>query len=696
MNMAVALPIDPSATYAVRRFECELERVRLRALATIALSDSAAEAAVREHRRDELAHVETELARLRAQGGRAEELAQRLWLTDDELDLVWCAVAAAVDPRVQPHLQVLGGTDARRGISLAMHALLFGLDGPRAGALSRALLGPHALMRHRLLTVATEGLSPAARVLAAAPRLCTWLAGDDEPDDALQDAAALVSVPAVRELDDAQRAAEAQLAAVLASPRPSLIVVEGPAAVGRRTAVAAAASALGRPVIALDLRRLPPRPPALEAALVGLGRECLLRDAIAVVTEADAIGSGPEDTAAALHAIARQLDDIPGAAVLVTARPGLEVPVRRPIVRIAYGVPNTATRQALWQRAVAGLPGGESIARSGSAGPRSNAPRCGESIDLGLLAIRYRLGPGGIERAVASAQLLAGDRLLDTAALVAGVRSYVAERLGDLAQHVEVRQTWDDLVLAPDLVDQASALVARVRHAHLVLEDWGYGSKLPRGAGVAALFSGPPGTGKSMLAGLIARELDLELYQVDLSKVVSKWVGETEKQLSRIFEAADAGHALLLFDEADSLFGKRTEVKSAVDRYANLEVNYLLQRIESFGGVTVLTTNMDTSIDPALRRRLACQIAFWPPEAAERVRLWTRMLEARGPVARNIDVRKLSEHYPEMTGANIRNAVLAAAFLAAAERTAITQALLERAAHGEYKAMGRVLRTGLK
>jgi len=486
-----------------------------------------------------------------------------------------------------------------------------------------------------------------------------------------------VGVPDVRELDDEQLAAEAQLAAVLGSPRPSLVVLEGPASVGRRTAVAAAASALGRLVIALDLRRLPPRAAALEAALVGLGRECLLRDAIPVVTEADAIGSGPEETAAALHAVARQLDDIPGAAVLVSARPGLELPVQRPIVRISYGVPHTATRQALWQRAVAGLPGSA-------------------TLDLGLLAIRYRLGPGGIQRAVASAQLLAGERPLTTTALVAGVRSYVAERLGDLAQRVEVRQTWDDLVLAPDLVDQASALVARVRHAHLVLEDWGYGSKLPRGAGVAALFSGPPGTGKSMLAGLIARELDLELYQVDLSKVVSKWVGETEKQLSRIFEAADAGHALLLFDEADSLFGKRTEVKSAVDRYANLEVNYLLQRIESFGGVTVLTTNMDTSIDPALRRRLACQIAFWPPEAAERARLWTRMLAARGPVARNIDVRKLSDHYPEMTGANIRNAVLAAAFLAAAEGTAISQPLLERAAHGEYKAMGRVLRSGLK
>src|SRR5262245_54736053 len=184
MNMAAALPIDLSPAHAIERFECELERVRLRALVTVALSDSTTDAAVRDHRRDELAQVETGLLRLRALGGRAEALGQRLWLTDDELDLVWCAVAAAVDPRVQPHLQVLGGADGRRGISLSTHALLFGLDGARAGALSRALLGPHALWRHHLLTVATEGLSPASRALSAPPRLRTWRPGHDAPDEA--------------------------------------------------------------------------------------------------------------------------------------------------------------------------------------------------------------------------------------------------------------------------------------------------------------------------------------------------------------------------------------------------------------------------------------------------------------------------------------------------------------------------------
>ncbi|HEY5936719.1 MAG TPA: ATP-binding protein [Kofleriaceae bacterium] len=267
----------------------------------------------------------------------------------------------------------------------------------------------------------------------------------------------------------------------------------------------------------------------------------------------------------------------------------------------------------------------------------------------------------------------------------------IAEELGDLAQRQDIKQHWDELVLAPDILDQVEALIARVRHSKRVLGDWGFGSKLAKGAGVAALFSGPPGTGKTMVAGLVARELDLELYQVDLSKVVSKWVGETEKQLSRIFDGAEAGHALLLFDEADALFAKRTEVKAAVDRYANLEVNYLLQRIESFGGVVILTTNLDASIDPALRRRLAGHVVFWPPDAPERTRLWKNMLESRAPMAADVDCAALAERYPEMTGANIRNAALAAAFMAASKNVAIGQLLLERAARGEYASMGRVL-----
>jgi SpoVK/Ycf46/Vps4 family AAA+-type ATPase len=224
-----------------------------------------------------------------------------------------------------------------------------------------------------------------------------------------------------------------------------------------------------------------------------------------------------------------------------------------------------------------------------------------------------------------------------------------------------------------------------------VLDGWGFRSRIARGTGIAALFSGPPGTGKTMVAGVIAKKLDLELYQVDLSKVVSKWIGETEKQLAQIFDAAEAGHALLLFDEADSLFAKRTEVKGATDRYANLEVNYLLQRVEAFDGIAILTTNMDTSIDPALKRRLASHVVFWPPDDEEREQLWKKMIVATAPVRGDLDFEALSSEYPDMSGANIRNAAISAAFLAASEGDVLEQYHLERAARLEYVSMGRVL-----
>ncbi|MCW5807670.1 MAG: ATP-binding protein, partial [Deltaproteobacteria bacterium] len=397
--------------------------------------------------------------------------------------------------------------------------------------------------------------------------------------------------------------------------------------------------------------------------------------AIPAVTEIDELGGREESSGVALRTLARFADATPGAFALTSSRADLELPVARPLVRLRWRAPDTATRRALWLRAI-----GEGTL---------------PDAELDRVAFRYRLGAGGIERASASARLLAAGAPLSAGHLVEGVRLNVAERLGELATRHEVTQTWDDVVLAPDILDQIRAIVARVRHAHRVLGEWGFSAKAARGGGVAALFGGPPGTGKTMVAGLIARELGLDLYMVDLSKVVSKWVGETEKQLARVFEAAEAGHALLLFDEADALFARRTEVRSSNDRYANLEVNYLLQRIESFGGISILTTNSEASIDPALRRRLAANVTFWPPDVDERRRLWRTMLVARAPIAGELAIEALATEYEEMTGANIRNAVLAAAFLAAAEDAPITQARLERAARSEYMSMGRVLGRGM-
>jgi len=657
-----------------RRFELELERVRLRAMLAVERISASPDEAAATRLAHELAAADETLSGLR-RNGRAAALVARLGLERDDLDLLWTAVAIAADPYVLPHIQVLGGSEARRGLSLSTFALIAGLGHSAARMLSLRLLGPHPLIADHILMWGSEAQATTARALIAPPRTITWLAGDEDPDGAMGGAGRLAVLPHEPIHDVHQAQVAASLPSLLASLPAPLVIVEGALGSGRSTAVAAAAAALGREVVVLDLHQVPHGAAALDAALVGLRRECRLCDAVPLIADLDELG-GPDDSVhTLLRTLGRFIDAMPGPCAVTVGRPELAVPVTRPLARVRWTVPEVATRRALWNRALG-----------------DDAPYVEPELDQ--IAMRYRLGAGGIQRAVDSSRLLAGTASVTASHVIEGVRANIAERLGDLAVRTPVRQSWDDVVLAPDIRDQVMAVIARVRHAHRVLEDWGFSSKLPKGVGVAALFSGPPGTGKTMVAGLIARELDLELYQVDLSKVVSKWVGETEKQLAKIFEGAEAGHALLLFDEADSLFAKRTEVRSATDRYANLEVNYLLQRIESFGGVSILTTNLEASIDPALRRRLAASVAFWPPDLEERQRMWERMLAVQAPIQGALRLEVLATEFDEMTGANIRNAVLSAAFLAAAENAAITHARLERAARGEYLAMGRGLGKG--
>jgi SpoVK/Ycf46/Vps4 family AAA+-type ATPase len=201
------------------------------------------------------------------------------------------------------------------------------------------------------------------------------------------------------------------------------------------------------------------------------------------------------------------------------------------------------------------------------------------------------------------------------------------------------------------------------------------------------LFSGQPGTGKSMVAGLIAAELGLDLYVIDLSRIMSKWLGETEKNLARAFDAAEAGHVLLLFDEADTLLGRRTsEIRSANDRHANLETNFILARLEAFQGIAVFTTNLASAIDPAIMRRMSANIAFPFPDLEARAELWRRMIPAEAPTAGKIDFHKLARY--ELSGGFIRNVVLRAAYLAAREGKPIAMDQLERAARSEYNDRG--------
>ncbi|MGE0396228.1 MAG: ATP-binding protein, partial [Kofleriaceae bacterium] len=255
---------------------------------------------------------------------------------------------------------------------------------------------------------------------------------------------------------------------------------------------------------------------------------------------------------------------------------------------------------------------------------------------------------------------------------------------------IKVSTSWDDLVLPKDELERINEFISRKKYYDVVYEQWGYGKRVGYGKGLIGLFSGPPGTGKTMLAGLIAQALDLDLYQVDLGQVVSKWVGETEKQLGKVFDQAERAHAVLLFDEADSMFAKRTEVKTSNDRYANMAVNYLLQRLERYTGVAVLTTNKDASLDDALQRRLTLHLRLEIPEVEERERLWRTFMPKAAPVDRDISFGILAKEF-ELSGGYIKNAAVRAAFLAAAHNAPIGMELLRLASALELEDMGRVV-----
>jgi SpoVK/Ycf46/Vps4 family AAA+-type ATPase len=284
-------------------------------------------------------------------------------------------------------------------------------------------------------------------------------------------------------------------------------------------------------------------------------------------------------------------------------------------------------------------------------------------------------GGGGDTRETAEDALRHAARLVSKASAPPSVR------------RVETGLGWDDIVLPPPITAELRSIPSHVRHAETVWEQWGFGDRIPYGQGIAALFAGPSGTGKTMAAQIIARELGSALFQVDLAKTVSKYIGETEKALDTIFGAAEAASAVLLFDEADALFGKRSEVKDAHDRYANLEVAYLLQRIEAYRGLAILTTNLKENLDAAFLRRLRFIVDFPMPDAEHRFAIWTKMFPEEAPVAKDVDVSLLARQLP-LSGGNIEQSVVNAAFKAAESGGIIRMSHLVAATRAELAKLG--------
>ena len=273
-------------------------------------------------------------------------------------------------------------------------------------------------------------------------------------------------------------------------------------------------------------------------------------------------------------------------------------------------------------------------------------------------------------------------------ALRCGARSIGSEP-GQSGAKVKTLHGWDDLVLPRVTLQRVKEIAAAIRHRHVVYSEWGFDKRIAAGLGLKILFSGASGTGKTMTAGVIAAELGLDLYKIDLSGIVSKYIGETEKNLDRIFHAAESSNAILFFDEADALFGKRSEVNDAHDRYANIEVAYLLQKIEEYEGVVILASNLSKNIDLAFARRMHYVVEFPLPDESHREKLWRGMFPAAVPLGEDVDFQFLAKQFP-IAGGDIRNVALEAAFLAAQDGKVVTMKQLAKALARQMMKQGKV------
>lgn len=473
------------------------------------------------------------------------------------------------------------------------------------------------------------------------------------------------------------------------------VVLRGPAGIGKRRFSIELATQLKRPLLIADLARIAVSGPSWGDLLARVVREARLHDAVLCLTGWESLlrrapatmeaegqthvvhEERPED--APSRTMRKVLASFDGALVILieeSSGPAPELGV--PLPELTLPLPDRGMAEGFWHLHLPGY-------------AREHALRSA------ALAEEFRLTPGQIAQASASAMRLAGRHLRDDARvtrehLVRAINQIVQHRLGETATLVERRHGWKDLIISSEAELELREVIERYRHKRRVLDEWNFGARFGHDIGLSVLFDGPPGTGKTMAAGVVAAELGLELYQIDLSRVVSKWIGETEKNLGRVFDEAERSRAVLLFDEADSLFAKRTSVQTSNDRYANLEVNYLLQRVERFTGIAILTTNFIDSIDSAFMRRIAMRVTFMAPDAHERKRLWKSMLESSQAPLDVIDFTALGRNY-ELAGGLIKNAVLRAAFLAAERGVRIDQELLEQCARIELKKAGHVVRT---
>ena len=572
-------------------------------------------------------------------------------LSPFERDLLLLAAAIELDSDVASvAASILGGTDPRPTFGLSLSVL--------AGGHWDAIAPASPLRSWRLVELGPGPTLP-SRSIRIDERVLHHLTGIDAIDEHL-DGIAFVGVAAVP-LTPSQRQLAADLSRTVATGEPTVVLLDGEDVDARLDVACQVAAMLELVPLVVRPASLVPGPDLAGHARL-IDREVMLLGALPIVDIDEEADGG---TAAML------LELMEAPVVIATAGAGGRSSGRL-VVRRSVGLPSPAEQRTLWNEWL------------GSPRPRDVETAVEE------IAQHFRLGAravAGIARELAvSGPDDAGPDL--AAALRRLCRERARVRLDGLAQRIAPEVTWDDLVLPAGHLELLHDIARHVRHRTQVYERWGFAERESRGLGVTALFTGESGTGKTLAAEVLAADLGLDLYRIDLSATVSKYIGETEKNIRRLFDAAEASGAVLLFDEADALFGKRGEVKDGHDRYANLEVAYLLQRMESYRGLAILTTNMRSHIDRAFLRRLRFVIQFPFPDRDHRADIWRRVFPAAAPLD-GIDPEALARM--AVPGGSIRSIALSAAFAAAEDGTPVTVDHVMRAARVEYAKSERSL-----
>jgi hypothetical protein len=604
----------------------------------------------------------------------------------EEQCMVLC-LAPEVDPNYSKVFAFLQDDVTKKQPSIDLALRLFSRDRPDQ-IKNRSLFSPaSSLMKNRLLQLS----EPAVRhqsfsqvTLKLDDRIAAFLLQTPQLDECLVDWVDVVNPKAevftttthneVR--DQTLRLVERCFAAGKTPQRP-LIHLYGKRGSGRRFLAALASQSIGLPLLVADVSRIPPGIDGVEA-LWRLGRESLLLPAVLLVEGFDNLLSEGKrgELTAFLHASA---DFSPLTFLSGTQRWTSDKP-RQLFLSLECPLPTATARMQHWREhlRVAGFEAG--------------------TDDLVELAGKFNFTEGQIQQTVEAARCIAywenpSAPELTTTLLSRAGRSVATPSLGDLARKIEPCDVWSDIVLPEAQLLQLREIVAHVKKAQVVFELWGFARTFSYGRGLTALFEGPSGTGKTMAAGILSGALGLDLYKIDLSAVVSKYIGETEKNLNRVFAEAQDSNAILFFDEADALFGKRSEVKDAHDRYANLEIAFLLQRMEEYSGIVILASNMKQNMDEAFVRRLRFIVNFPFPTDEDRERIWQKSFPADAPLGSDVDFGWLARKL-RITGGNIKNISLRAAFLAIDRHGVIDMDCLVEATKREIEKIGKIFAAG--